>query len=74
MYIKVMVVANAKKESFVQKSENSFIASVKEPAERNLANKRMLELVAGQYGIDQKKIRIVNGHHHPSKLLSVDID
>ncbi len=74
MYIKVTVAAKAKKELFTQKSENAFIVQVKEPAERNLANKRVIELVANHYTIPDNKVRIVNGHHHPSKLLSVDLD
>ncbi|NCS99950.1 DUF167 domain-containing protein [Candidatus Parcubacteria bacterium] len=74
MYIKVLVAAKSKKEIFIQKSENSFVAQIKEPAERNLANRRVVELVAGHYKITENRVRIVNGHHHPSKLLSVDID
>lgn len=72
MYIKVLVVAKAKKEEFVAESENSFVARVKEPAERNLANRRVMELVASHFGISVKQVKIINGHHHPSKLLSVD--
>jgi len=73
MYIKVHVVAGAKKEQFVEKSANLFLVSIKEPAERNLANKRVLELVAGHFEVPVSRIRIINGHHHPSKLLSVDV-
>ena len=74
MYIKVTVAAKSKKEQFTQKTENSFMALVKQPAERNLANKRIIELVSLHYSVSENKVRIVNGHHHPSKLLSVDLD
>jgi hypothetical protein len=39
-YIHVKVTTRAKKESLKQKSEDLFLISVKEKAERNLANKR----------------------------------
>ena len=45
MYIKVKVVTNAKRENILKKSEDHFEIHVKEPAERNLANKRIIELV-----------------------------
>jgi len=72
MYIKVTVQAAAKKESFVKKSKDHFRISVKEKAERNMANTRVLELVAEHFQIPKNKVRIINGHHHPSKLLSLD--
>ncbi|PIR68213.1 hypothetical protein COU49_02625 [Candidatus Nomurabacteria bacterium CG10_big_fil_rev_8_21_14_0_10_35_16] len=72
MYLKVNVLAGAKKESFIKKSKDHFSISVKEKAERNMANVRVLELVAGYFGVTKNKVRIVNGHKHPSKLLIVE--
>jgi uncharacterized protein YggU (UPF0235/DUF167 family) len=71
-YIHVKVSAGVRKESFVQKSEDHFEVSVKKKAERNEANARVLELVAKHFKAPVNKIRIVNGHRHPSKLLVVD--
>lgn len=71
MYIRVRVSAGAKKEVFKQSTLDSFHVSVKEPAEQNLANKRILELVALHYGIAAKQIRIISGHHSPGKILSI---
>lgn len=71
MYIRVRVAAGAKKESFEQVSEDSFLVSVKEPAEQNLANRRVLELVAEHFGASPRQIRIISGHHSPGKILSV---
>ena len=73
MYIRVKVYAGLKKESFKEKGKDSFEVAVKEPAERNLANNRVLELVADHYGVKKNKIRIISGHHHQSKILSLDI-
>ena len=72
-YIHVKVTASAKKESFVQKSEDHFEISVKEKAERNMANTRVLELIASHFEVPIGKVRIINGHHHPSKLIIVEV-
>jgi len=72
MYIHVAVTAGAKKEIFKQKSKDHFTISVKEKAERNMANARVLEIVAEHFKIPQNKVRIVNGHRHPSKLLVIE--
>ncbi len=61
-----------RKESFRQKSEDHFEVSVREKAEHNLANKRVLELVSLHFKIPASKIRIINGHRNPSKLLVVE--
>ena len=74
MYIKVNVIAGAKKEIFKIKSKDHFDISVKEKAERNMANSRVIELVAEHFKVPTKKVRIINGHHHPSKLMVVDLD
>ena len=48
--------------------------SVKEKAERNMANTRVLELVAEHFKIPKNKVRIITGHHHPSKLMVIDCE
>jgi uncharacterized protein YggU (UPF0235/DUF167 family) len=71
-YIHVKVTAKAKKESLKQKSKDHFEISVREPAERNMANARVLDLVALHFKVSKNKVRIVNGHRSLSKLLVVD--
>ncbi|MFA6257349.1 MAG: DUF167 domain-containing protein [Candidatus Paceibacterota bacterium] len=71
-YIHVKVTAGARKESLKQKSEDHFEISVREKAERNMANTRVIEIVAAHFGVPVSGVRIVNGHHHPSKLLVVE--
>ena len=71
-YIHVKVTAGAGKESFKKKSEDHFEISVKEKAERNMANTRVIELLAEHFKIPISKVRIINGHHHPSKLLIIE--
>ncbi|MFZ3012000.1 MAG: DUF167 family protein [Minisyncoccia bacterium] len=74
MYIHTKVIAGAKKESFKQKkkSVDHFEVSVKEKAEHNMANSRVLALVAEHFKVSVNKVRIINGHRHPSKLLVVE--
>lgn len=66
------VTAGARTESFKAKSEDHFEISVKEKALRNMANVRVLELLAKHFKVSIKKIRIINGHRHPSKLLIIE--
>lgn len=73
MYVKVRVTAGAKKEEVTKESPDHFKMSVREPAERNLANRRIIELLAGQFKVAPGKVRIISGHHSGSKILSVDI-
>lgn len=76
-YIHVKVFAGMNKESFslVKNKQNTgeyFLAHVKEKAERNQANNRVIELVAKHFQIPASLVRIINGHRHPSKLLVVE--
>lgn len=71
MYIHVKVIADAKKEFIKENSSDHFEISVRKPAERNLANTRVLELVAIHFKVPKSHIRIINGHHSPTKLLSI---
>jgi len=72
MYIKVKVTTEAKKEKIVKKSDDHFDIFVKEPAERNLANKKVIELVRDYFKVYNGVVRIVSGHHSPSKIISLE--
>ncbi len=70
MYIKVKVVARAKKEKVEEVSVDHLNIWVREAAERNMANERVLELIRSKY--PGKAIRMISGHHSPSKIISID--
>lgn len=74
MYVRVSVIPKAKREHFEEIGSGSFSASVKEPAERNLANRRVVQLVAGHFGVSPVNVRVVSGHRSPRKILDVDTD
>jgi uncharacterized protein YggU (UPF0235/DUF167 family) len=65
------VVADAKKEKVTQINENHFEMYVREPAKQNQANKRVAVLLCEQFP-KANRIKIVNGHHSPSKLFSIN--
>lgn len=69
MYIKIKVTPDAKVERLERLSEDSWKIWVKVPAENNAANSRVLELVRGEY--PNTSVRIVSGHHSPSKIVSI---
>ena len=70
MYIHVKAKTGARKEEVNKISADHFEVTVKEPAEMNLANKRILAIIKAVY--PGMQVKIVNGHHSPSKLLSVE--
>ena len=72
MYIKVRVKAGAKSEEILQESADHFKIFVREQAKRNMANRRVIELVAMQFKVSPKNVRIISGHHSPGKLLAVE--
>jgi uncharacterized protein YggU (UPF0235/DUF167 family) len=74
MYIKVHAVAGSKKEEVILEKPNYLKIFVRQEAKQNMANKRILEIVAREYHVKPAQVRIVSGHHSPSKLLSVDIE
>ena len=71
MYIKVKVTTDAKREKIVKKTKDHFDISVKESPERNMANKRVLGLVREYFKVYNGNVRIVSGHHSPSKIISL---
>jgi uncharacterized protein YggU (UPF0235/DUF167 family) len=71
MYIHVTITPKAKRESFEVLNETHMAVAVKEPAERNLANTRMREMVAEHYHVPVAAVRIISGHHSRSKLVAV---
>lgn len=70
MYIKVRVKAGQRREEVIKEKDDHFTISVKEKAERNQANKRIVEIITNLF--PRKIVRIINGHQSPSKLIAVD--
>jgi uncharacterized protein YggU (UPF0235/DUF167 family) len=71
VYIKVKVLAGVKKEIVTKISDDHFEICVREKPERNMANRRIIELIANEFSLLPKQVRMVSGHHSGSKILSV---
>lgn len=72
MYISVRVLPGARQEKVEALPKGRLRISVREPAERNLANRRVRELLAGHLGLPLAQVRLLGGHTSPSKLFAVD--
>jgi uncharacterized protein (TIGR00251 family) len=70
MYLKLKVVPDAREEKIEQLKDDEYRIWVKAPAEMNLANTRVLEIMREKF--PSKKVRLVSGHTSPSKIVSID--
>lgn len=73
MYVKVKVFTSQKEDKITQIGENRYEIRTKAEAKNNMANKRVLEILASRLDISVEKFKIINGHHHPIKLILVVI-
>lgn len=71
MLIHVKVKAGSKKDSVTKKSDTSYVVCVKEEAKENMANRKMIFLIAGKLNVPTAVIRLITGHHTPSKIIEV---
>ncbi len=69
--VKIKVKAKAKQNSIEDHGKDSFIISVKEPAENNRANKAACAILAAHLGVEEKKVVLVKGHTTPSKIAMI---
>ena len=69
MYVHLKVTAGAKKELLRKIDETHYVLAVKAEAKNNAANKRVLELM--KLELENDNIRLVTGHHSPSKIIDV---
>jgi hypothetical protein len=60
MIINVKVKPNSKEEKIEKISENEYIIHVKEPAEDNKANIRVINLLSKELNVSHKNIKIKN--------------
>lgn len=70
MFLKVKVKTSARKENVEKSKDDTFSISVKEKAENNTANERVIEILKEYLHI--KRARIVSGHHKPHKIVEVE--
>ena len=71
MYVKVIAEPGAKKEKITQLKKDHFVVAVKEKAERNSANNRILEVLSAFLNISRSSLKIVTGHRSRSKIIDI---
>lgn len=71
MYVRVKTYPGCKKELVVRLAEHRFEIHVKAPAEQNLANRRVQELLAVEYNVTPRAVRLVSGHRTQTKIFDV---
>lgn len=69
MLIKLKVRASSKKDLVLKKAQDSYEVFVRAPAERGLANKAALGLLARALNHPAGRLRIVKGAHSPGKIV-----
>jgi uncharacterized protein YggU (UPF0235/DUF167 family) len=71
MYLKVRAHPGAKEEKVVERPDGSLEIWTRAPAERGLANRRILEIVRQRAGNPDGGARLVSGHTSPAKIVRV---
>jgi uncharacterized protein len=73
MYVRVVVTPGAKRESVSKVKDTEFHIAVREPAEHNMANHRVREIVAREFAVPLTKVRLLTGHRSRAKIVDVDV-
>lgn len=68
--VRVKVTPDAKREEIARDGE-SFVISVREPREHNMANKRLREIIASEMDTSVARVRIIKGHRSSNKTFSI---
>lgn len=71
VYVSIRVRAGAKKESISEIAPGRFEIAVRERAERNQANRRVVALIAAHFRVREKDVRMVKGQRSPVKLFTI---
>ena len=72
MYIRAFVTADARRDRIERMKDGTLAISVKAPPSGNQANTRVIELIATEFGINPKQVRVISGHRTRSKMISID--
>lgn len=73
MYIHVRVLTNQKEDRISERKAGYFDVFVREKPEQNMANRKIIKMFAGYFTRNEKDIRIITGHHKPSKILDINL-
>ena len=71
MLIKVKARILSKEDKVVKKDKDSFEVFVRAEAQRNMANKRIIELLAEYFNLPQHKIKMKKGFKESNKIFDI---
>ena len=71
MLIKVKANVSSKEDKVIKKSEDNFEVFVKVDAQRNMANKRIIELLAEYFNLPQYRIKMIKGFKESNKIFDI---
>jgi uncharacterized protein YggU (UPF0235/DUF167 family) len=71
MLIHVKVEPGSHKNEVIKKTPTSYIVKVRAHPERNQANIQMLDVLAAFLKVERNKVRLINGHHLPGKIVEI---
>jgi len=71
MLIKVKVYPNSKSEEIKEKAKDRLEIKVKEKPENSLANEKVREVLAGYFGFEKSKIRLIRGAKQRNKIYEI---
>lgn len=74
MLIKVKAFPLSKEEKIIKKNKDSFNVFVREEAERNMANKRIIEIISDYFEVPQNKVKMIKGFKESSKIFDIKND
>lgn len=74
MLIKVKVFPGAKKDEVEIKANDSFEVIVREKAERGLANKAVVNMLAAYFKVPASRVRLIKGFNQKNKIFDVSYD
>lgn len=72
MYIHVRIKTKQKQDLIIKKKDLKYEVSVKEEPKQNMANHKLCSLLKDYF--KAKNVRVISGHHSPSKLISIDLE
>jgi uncharacterized protein YggU (UPF0235/DUF167 family) len=71
--VRVRVRADMRRERITEVKPHDFTIDVREPAERNEANERVLALLTMHYNVPIKNAHIISGHQSGNKKVAIYI-
>lgn len=70
MFLKIKAFPNSKKEEVLETGENSLSIFVREKAEKNEANRRILQILRLRFR-DKKIVKMIAGHKSDHKIVEI---